>query len=97
LEIRIDNIEKNKEKSKNSKNNNNVKRTPSAYILYSKDIRHKISEDVKNNENNNNLNGKEISNLIMKKIGESWSNADSKEKHKYEIKAKNLKTESIKD
>jgi hypothetical protein len=33
----------------------------------------------------------------MKKIGENWSNADDKEKHKWEIKAKKLKSEHIEE
>lgn len=92
LEIRINNIEKN-----NKKSNNVTKRTPSAYILYSNDIRPKITKEVKNNKDNDKLNGKEINNLIMKKIGENWSNADEKEKHKWEIKAKKLKSEHIEE
>jgi hypothetical protein len=98
LEIRINNIEKNQGKIKNNKKSNNVtKRTPSAYILYSNDIRAKITKEVKNNKDNDKLNGKEINNLIMKKIGESWSNIDDEGKHKWEIKAKKLKSEHIEE
>lgn len=95
LEIRIDEIEK--------KNNIKIKkvkkissnRTLSAYQLYSKDIREKITKEVKNDDNNKILNGKEINNLIMKKIGEHWKNINVKEKNKYEEKAKKLKSESV--
>lgn len=92
LEIRIDDIEKKINiKTKKLKSN----RTLSAYQLYSKDIREKITKEVKKDDDNKTLNGKEINNLIMKKIGEHWKNINIKEKHKYEEKAKKLKLESI--
>jgi hypothetical protein len=100
LEIRIKDIEEkiNKNTKKTNPNNiktnpNNIKRSLSAYQLYSKDIRLSVTEDVKNNKDNEKLNGKEISNLIMKKIGEKWTNINIKEKQKYEEKAKKLKTQ----
>lgn len=93
LEIRIKDIEEKINKNTKNTKPNNIKRSLSAYQLYSKDIRSSVTEDVKNNKDNKNLNGKEISNLIMKKIGEKWTNINVKEKHKYEEKAKKLKTQ----
>src|ERR1700759_4551333 len=81
LKIRVNDIE------------NKIKkiRTLSAYQLYSKDIREKVTKEIKDDESNKDLNGKEINNKIMKKIGESWTNISTKDKHKYEEKAKKLK------